>query len=81
MNSDQISGRQLQRIHIALGDLGVTDRDAKLRALSAVLYRPLTSSKDITAGEATVVLATLRDLDRDGLRRMTEQAEARMATP
>lgn len=79
MSAMTVSGRQLQRIHMRLSDLGIHDRDMKLRVLSAILYDRVASSKDLTAGEATVCEATLRSLpDHAALVRMVTEAEARM---
>jgi hypothetical protein len=50
---------QVGKIHACLGALHVTDRSEKLRILSAVVYRPITSSNDLTRDEAHVCIDVL----------------------
>lgn len=53
--------KQIGRVHACLGALGVTDREQKLRILSAVVYRPITTSNELTFDEAHVVIDTLEN--------------------
>lgn len=53
---------QLVRLHATLGDLGVTDRADKLRLLAGVIYRPITTTTDLTYAECRVALDTLQSI-------------------
>jgi hypothetical protein len=64
------SRRQVGRVHASLSALHVTDRDEKLRILSAVVYRPLTTSNDLTLNEAHVCIDVL-----DAVARREDAAE------
>ena len=50
-----------QVIAIRLGELGVTDRAARLRVVSSIIGRPIASSKDLTAREIRVTLDRLNE--------------------
>jgi hypothetical protein len=51
-----ITRDQLTRLHASFGDLGITDRDDRLRYVSGVLGHDVESSKDLTKTEASKVL-------------------------
>jgi hypothetical protein len=51
-----ITRDQLTRLHASFGDLGITDRDDRLRYVSGVLGHNVESSKDLTKSEASQVL-------------------------
>jgi hypothetical protein len=51
-----ITRDQLTRLHASFGDLGITDRDDRLRYASGVLGHDVESSKDLTKTEASQVL-------------------------
>jgi hypothetical protein len=51
-----ITRDQLTRLHASFGDLGITDRDDRLRYVSGVLGHDVESSKDLTKTEASQVL-------------------------
>lgn len=51
-----------QVIAIKLAELGVTKRDDRLKAISAILGRTITTSKDLDADEVTKVVSTLNEL-------------------
>jgi len=50
---------QRTKLHAILTDLGVRDREVRLRLASLVIGRPLDSSNDLTRGEASVLIDTL----------------------
>lgn len=50
---------QLTPVHIKLGEVGITERAEKLLALSALVDRKLTSSKQLTPGECAHIVAVL----------------------
>lgn len=56
--------RQVGKVHAVLGALHVTERSEKLRVLSAVVYRPIQSSNDLTRQEAHVCIDTLEAVSR-----------------
>lgn len=61
-----------QVIAIRLSELGVTKREDRLKAISAILSREVTTSKDLTADEVTKVLETLNALP-EGARLIPEE--------
>lgn len=54
-----ISRKQLAYLHVLLSRLHVTDRDRKLTIVTAIVYRPITSTNDLTADEAKVTIDML----------------------
>lgn len=54
--AEGVDGVQLNAINDGLTELGITDRDAKLAAVSQVVDRELASAKDLTRAEAVKVL-------------------------
>lgn len=67
--------RQIGKVHATLGALGITDRADKLKVLSAVIYRRIESSNDLTFDEAHIVIDTLDGLDREQLPKLIEAGE------
>lgn len=69
---------QLTALHAALGEAGVTDRADKLAWAGEQVGRPLHSSADLTAGEASQLLDTLaaRRTDNDTDTDNTDESEA-----
>lgn len=55
---------QIGKVHACLGALHVTERAEKLRVLSAVVYRPIQSSNDLTRDEAHVCIDVLEAVSR-----------------
>lgn len=51
---------QIGKLHAVLGELGVTERSAKLRAVAAVIYREIDTTNDLTRDEAHVCIDTLQ---------------------
>jgi hypothetical protein len=58
--SSRASDKQVGAIHAALGERGITDRTQKLRGISAVIGRDITSTSDLTQSEASRVLDSLK---------------------
>jgi hypothetical protein len=56
---DSVTGPQLTKVNTVLGQIGWNDRDDKLRAASAIVGRPLQSSKDMTKAEAHALIEAL----------------------
>lgn len=54
--ADTITRDQLTRLHASFGDLGITERDDRLRYASGVLGHDVASSKDLTRTQASQVL-------------------------
>jgi hypothetical protein len=50
---------QVGRIHASLAKLGITDRDEKLAALSAIVYQRIESSNQLSRDQASVCIDTL----------------------
>lgn len=78
-----ISGRMSARLHATLGELHVTDRAEKLRLLSAIIYRQIATTNELTFNEAKACIdvlstATRRDDPAAYLARLVETAEQRM---
>lgn len=63
---------QLQKLHILFGENGLTDRAAGLAYISGEIGRDVTSSKQLTKGEATQLIDSL---ERRGARQTAEPAE------
>lgn len=61
-----------QVIAIKLAELGVTKRDDRLKAISAILGREITTSKDLEPDEVTKVVSTLNELP-EGSRLIPEE--------
>lgn len=56
---------QLNKLHAQLNEFGVTERQDKLRRVSLLAKRELTSSSDLTAAEASGVIDLLERLSND----------------
>jgi hypothetical protein len=56
---EQITGPQLTKLHTVFSAVGWTDRDDRLRAASALVGRPLDSSKAMTKAEAHTLIEAL----------------------
>lgn len=72
------SGPQI--IAIKLAEHGVHDRADRLRAISAILDRPISSSKDLTADEISTVIAALDNLP-DGMVLLAGQTDEPAPAP
>jgi hypothetical protein len=55
----KLSGPQSKRLHALFRDGGITERDARLRASSAIVGRAVTSSSDLTRTEAAALIDAL----------------------
>lgn len=71
---------QIGKVHAVLATLGITDRDEKLRTLSAVIYRQIGSSNELTRDEAHAAIDCLEAVSRRDdpagyLQVLVEQAE------
>lgn len=78
--------RMRGKIHATLGELHVTDRAARLAVLSTIVYRPITSSNDLTFDEARICIdvlsaATKRDDPRAYLDALGRAFEASGRAP
>lgn len=56
---ESITGPQLTKLHTVFSAVGWTDRDDRLRAASAIVGRPLDSSKAMSKAEAHTLIETL----------------------
>lgn len=54
--------QQLTKLHTALGEFGVTDRDDKLQTTRLLVGRPVASSSELTKTEASTLIDKLDDL-------------------
>jgi hypothetical protein len=61
VDSETISPAQLKKLHAALREQGLTDRDDALAYISSVLDRDVTSSKELTKHEASLVIDQLKE--------------------
>ncbi len=61
-----LTDAQGRAMHAAFRDAGITDRDQRLAYCANLIGRPLTSSKDLTVGEASRVIDALK-ADADGI--------------
>lgn len=79
---EPISEPQSKKLHAVLNELGVSERDYKLRIARAITQRPeLSTSNDLTKAEATTLIDTLesvasRENPADNLAFIVEAAEA-----
>lgn len=62
-DEDGITPAQLKKLHAAMNDEGLSDRDEGLAFLSAELGRDITSSKDLSKDEASRVIDRLENRD------------------
>ena len=60
-----ITPAQLRKLHAAMGDAGLSDRDAGLEYLSEQVGREVTTSKDLTKDEASRVIDRLEQVNAD----------------
>lgn len=60
-----IQESQLQKLGMLFRQKGIEDRDKRLAFVSQALGRPVESSKDLTKGEASMVIAQLARYDPD----------------
>lgn len=65
VTAEPVTDAQLAAIHAAFGDVGLTDRDARLDYCCNLIGRSITSSKDLTKAEASQVIDALH-ADTDG---------------
>ena len=56
---EPITDKQLQKLHILFGEVGIKDRDEGLRYLSELTGRTIGSSKELTKDEASRAIDTL----------------------
>jgi hypothetical protein len=56
---EPITDAQITKLHASFGDLGITERQAKLDYASKVLDHPIDSSRDLTKAEAMRVIDAL----------------------
>lgn len=59
-NEPPMTAAQQRHMHALLHDLGVEDRDQRLRLVSDVLGREVATSKELSTGEASVVIDELK---------------------
>lgn len=59
-----ITRKQLGLLHVLLTKLDVTERPHKLRVVSAILWRDVTTTNDLSRDEAGVVIDTLDSITR-----------------
>lgn len=57
---DRITDAQSKALHAGLNGLGITDRDAGLAAISQVIERDVSTSKDLTKAEASRVIEWIK---------------------
>lgn len=65
-DGEAITPAQLKKLHAAMGDHGLGDRDTGLAYISNVLGRDVTTSKDLTKQEASKVIDLLESGVADG---------------
>lgn len=78
------SRAQVGKIIATLHDLGIRDRDERLRVLSALTYRKVPTTNDLSRSEASAVIEILltakeRDDPAGYLRGLVETGEQRQA--
>ena len=59
---EPITAAQLKKLHVMMGERGLTDRDLGLAFLSEAVLREIASSKDLTKDEARFVIDQLEHL-------------------
>jgi hypothetical protein len=57
-----VTPAQLRALHAAMSVAGIVERDDRLAYTSSVIGRDVTSSKELTAGEASAILDALHEL-------------------
>lgn len=57
-----ITRPQSRMLHTLFGELGVAERDERLRITGVVIDRPVETSNDLTAAEATTLIETLVEI-------------------
>lgn len=86
-DADAVTDAQLRKLGAVFGDLQVTgegSRAERLRIASQIVDREITSSKDLTKREASLVIDTLSGTTRERLKQvlgLTPVAAAEQATP
>lgn len=78
---NKVTQPQLTRLHALFTHLGVNDRDQRLAAATAIIGRPITSSSQLTADEAAILIDTLHRLDGDPTRLHQLVTAIQAATP
>lgn len=73
MEPPGITRAQSTKLHAVFGDLKITDRNSKLRAVSAIIGRTVESSSQVTQAEAVKLI--------DQLERAVEMSETAEAVP
>jgi hypothetical protein len=63
---EAITAGQMKMLHALLNENDLADRDAGLAYIGGVIERELTTSKDLTKAEASVVIERLQGLSDDG---------------
>lgn len=71
-----ISAAQMRKMQAMYNELGISERDAKLRYASETIKRPLESSRDLTRHEAVQVIDRLDDDYFEVMRMEEQEAEA-----
>lgn len=61
---NRLTRKQRILLHVLLGQLDIADREWKLRIVSAILWRDVTTTNDLTRDEAGVVIDTLDSITR-----------------
>jgi hypothetical protein len=64
-NPESITAAQLTKLHICLGENGLSDRDAGLAYIGGQIGRDIESSKDLTKDEASKVIDILERLSAE----------------
>lgn len=59
-----ITGPQLTKLGVMFGNVGIKDRDSRLALMRTLTGRNLTSSKDMTAAEASTAIGALTDVEQ-----------------
>jgi hypothetical protein len=60
-----VTDAQLRKMHAGFNDAGLTDRDARLRWVAALIGRDITTSSELTKAEASQVIDELETTQQD----------------
>lgn len=60
-SADLITPPMLRKVHALFGELGITDRDQRLRCIADAISRQVASSNDVTKAEGSVLIDVLQD--------------------